>query len=49
MEFERITDRDAIEAFLRRDVGAHVYALADLDDFFWPETVWYAALEARGQ
>ena len=46
MEFGRITNRDTIEAFLRRDVESHVYGLADLDDFFWPETVWYGASEA---
>ena len=37
-----ITDRRVIEAVLRRDTGRHVYELGDLDDFFWPDTRWYA-------
>ena len=45
MLHEEIRDRDAIEAFLRRDPGLHLYELADLDDGFWPNTRWYAALE----
>ncbi len=44
MQLEPITDRGRIESFLRKDAAAHVYALADLDDFFWPETRWFAAL-----
>ncbi len=43
LDFGRIENREKIEAFLRRDAAAHVYALADLDDFFWPETIWYTA------
>ena len=39
-------DRAALERFLRRDTGSHLYALADLDDLFWPETSWFAAAEA---
>jgi ribosomal protein S18 acetylase RimI-like enzyme len=35
-------DRDAIAACLRRDPLLHLYAIGDLDDFFWPYTQWYA-------
>ncbi len=38
----RLRDREAIEAFLRRDRALHVYELGDLDPFFWPHTTWYA-------
>jgi ribosomal protein S18 acetylase RimI-like enzyme len=38
-------DRVQIGAFLRRDAPLHLYALGDLDDFFWPATLWYG-LEA---
>lgn len=34
-------DKDEIAAFLRRDPLLHIYALGDLDDFFWPYTTWY--------
>ncbi len=30
-----------IEAFARKNPLVHLYELGDLDDFFWPYTVWY--------
>jgi ribosomal protein S18 acetylase RimI-like enzyme len=38
-------DRDAIAAWLRRDPFLHLYAIGDLDDFFWPYTQWYALVD----
>ncbi len=35
-------DKDAIAVTLRRDPLLHLYAIGDLDDFFWPYTNWYA-------
>jgi RimJ/RimL family protein N-acetyltransferase len=35
-------DKDAIAVALRRDPLLHLYAIGDLDDFFWPYTNWYA-------
>jgi ribosomal protein S18 acetylase RimI-like enzyme len=40
--------RDRIEPILRRNVFLHIYALGDLDDFFWPFTTWYT-LEDAGE
>src|SRR5262249_42026454 len=37
-----------VEEFCRRNPCLHLYALGDLDDFFWPHTTWYA-LRERGQ
>lgn len=34
-------DKSRIEAFLRKNVYLHIYSIGDLDDFFWPDTVWY--------
>jgi ribosomal protein S18 acetylase RimI-like enzyme len=31
-----------VEAFCRNNLFLHIYALGDLDDFFWPYTTWYA-------
>ena len=45
MEFAETREREQLEAFLRRDPGAQVYALADLDEFFWPETTWFRATQ----
>ncbi|HEX6288089.1 MAG TPA: GNAT family N-acetyltransferase [Herpetosiphonaceae bacterium] len=33
--------KDEIEAVLRRNPFVHLYALGDLDDFFWQHTTWY--------
>ncbi|HKB05663.1 MAG TPA: GNAT family N-acetyltransferase, partial [Gemmataceae bacterium] len=38
--------KDQIEPVLRRNVFLHIYALGDLDDFFWPFTTWYALEDA---
>lgn len=40
--------KDEIEPFLRRNVFLHIYALGDLDEFFWPFTTWYALEDGRG-
>ncbi|MHC4742600.1 MAG: GNAT family N-acetyltransferase, partial [Planctomycetota bacterium] len=42
MQLVSLHDKDEIERFLRRDVYLNIYALGDLDDFYWPHTVWYA-------
>jgi ribosomal protein S18 acetylase RimI-like enzyme len=31
-----------VEAFCRRNPFVHLYAIGDLDDFFWPHTTWVA-------
>jgi ribosomal protein S18 acetylase RimI-like enzyme len=41
-------DRDIIAAWLRRDPLLHLYALGDLDNFFWPYTSWYGLVEGGG-
>ena len=44
-----LRDRERIRAWLRRDAGVHVYALADLDPGFWPHTRWFASEDASGE
>jgi len=34
-------DKNRIETFLRKNVYLHIYSIGDLDDFFWPDTIWY--------
>lgn len=36
-----LREKATIEAFLRKDTALHLYALGDLDDFFWPFTTWF--------
>ncbi|MBA3470080.1 MAG: GNAT family N-acetyltransferase [Herpetosiphonaceae bacterium] len=39
-------DKATIASFLRRNTALNVYALGDLDEFFWPATTWYGLIEA---
>jgi GNAT superfamily N-acetyltransferase len=36
-------DKKEIECFLRKNVDLNIYSLGDLDDLFWPYTIWYAS------
>jgi ribosomal protein S18 acetylase RimI-like enzyme len=38
-------DKTSIERLLRQNVYLNLYAIGDLDDFFWPYTIWYAAAD----
>jgi ribosomal protein S18 acetylase RimI-like enzyme len=40
--------KKAVEEFCRRNPFLHLYAIGDLDDFFWPHTTWFA-LQERGE
>ncbi len=35
-------DKKLIESFLRKNIYLHIYSIGDLDDFFWPKTIWFA-------
>jgi GNAT superfamily N-acetyltransferase len=41
MTFVCLHDKNEIEVFLRKNIHLHLYSIGDLDDFFWPSTVWY--------
>jgi ribosomal protein S18 acetylase RimI-like enzyme len=43
MAVKALRDRTQLEACLRRDPELHLYALGDLDDFFWSDTTWYGS------
>lgn len=42
METREIRDKKEIYNFLSRTPDLHLYTIGDLDDFFWPDTTWYA-------
>jgi len=42
MKVVRLHNKGQIEAFLRKNVYLNIYAIGDLDDFFWQNTLWYA-------
>ena len=48
MRIIAIHDKLVIETFARRNPYLFLYELGDLDDFFWPYTVWYG-LEDGGE
>lgn len=41
--------RDLIEDILRKNVYLNIYSLGDLDDFYWPYTVWYSLEDCSGE
>jgi len=46
MSIVQLQDKERIESFLRRNPELHIYALGDLDDFFWPYTTWFGRQDA---
>jgi ribosomal protein S18 acetylase RimI-like enzyme len=42
MKVEITADKKAIYRFLSKTPELQLYTIGDLDDFFWPSTVWYA-------
>jgi ribosomal protein S18 acetylase RimI-like enzyme len=42
MQFVSLHEKKAIERRLRTNADLHIYSLGDLDNFFWPYTIWYA-------
>lgn len=41
MNYVCLHNKKDIERFLKKDVFLHLYSIGDLDDFFWPYTIWY--------
>jgi ribosomal protein S18 acetylase RimI-like enzyme len=45
METRTISNKDEIYKFLSGTPDLQLYAIGDLDDFYWPFTTWYAIYE----
>ena len=43
-----IHEKKTINTYLQRNVALNVYSIGDLDNFFWPYTIWYG-LEDAGE
>ena len=41
-------DKDTIRRCFNDNVYLHIYSIGDLDDFFWPYTVWFAQCADSG-
>jgi ribosomal protein S18 acetylase RimI-like enzyme len=45
MEVQILHDKSVISAFLNKSAEHQIYCIGDLDDFFWPKTIWYALID----
>jgi|WetSurMetagenome_2_1015567.scaffolds.fasta_scaffold15400_2 GNAT superfamily N-acetyltransferase len=45
MELKILHDKATIFNFLKSNPEVQLYCIGDLDDFFWPGTIWYALIE----
>jgi ribosomal protein S18 acetylase RimI-like enzyme len=45
MKTRILRDKDTIYSFLSLRPDLHLYSIGDLDDFFWPDTVWFGRYE----
>ncbi len=46
MQIEVLRNKDILFEFLQKEAALQIYLTGDLDDFFWPDTTWYALKEA---
>lgn len=44
-DFVCLHDKAVIWDFLQKDTDLHLYELGDLDDLFWPHTIWFGRPE----
>jgi ribosomal protein S18 acetylase RimI-like enzyme len=42
MDLQVLHEKTQILKYLRENTGLQIYSIGDLDDFFWPKTIWYA-------
>lgn len=45
MKLTILHDKKVIYRFLAQSPELQIYCIGDLDDFFWPKTIWYAMAE----
>jgi GNAT superfamily N-acetyltransferase len=45
VETRIVRDKHEIYRFLSKTPDLQIYSIGDLDDFFWPHTVWYAVYD----
>jgi len=47
MEIRVLRDKSVILTFLRKNKEIQFYLIGDLDDFFWPQTIWYCLTDKK--
>ena len=45
MDLVIVHDKESIFNFLKEDSELQIYSIGDLDNFYWPNTIWYALKE----
>ncbi len=45
VELSQIKDRNKLADYFRQDLPTHAYSLGDLDNLYWPKTIYYGQLE----
>ena len=46
MDLQVLHDKTPIFNFLKENSDLQIYSIGDLDDFFWPKTIWFALKDA---
>lgn len=47
MDVQILHDKNIIFNYLQKNSGFQIYSIGDLDDFFWPRTIWYALMDGN--
>jgi ribosomal protein S18 acetylase RimI-like enzyme len=47
MSIEIVNNKEVLFDYLQKEAGIQIYLTGDLDDFFWPDTIWYALKEGQ--
>lgn len=47
MEVQILHDKQIILAFLKKNEEIQIYCIGDLDEFFWPKTIWYGLTDGN--
>ena len=45
MKITELRDKDRIAAYLQQNLYLNIYQIGDLDDYYWPDTRWWALVE----
>ncbi len=47
VELYQIKDRNKLAGYFHQDLPTHAYSLGDLDDLYWPKTIYYGQKEGE--
>lgn len=47
MKIKVLDDKQIIHRFFRNNIGLFIYGIGDLDDFFWPDSLFYGLMDGN--